>query len=355
MMRIKAPYLLFLGDGDRAKTASGVHRWRPDRCLAQMRLPGCSVDLGLPDMAVQPARAAGAETLLLGTAPAGGQLPEAWVGLVAEALLAGLDVASGLHVRLSDVPQLRRAAEASGRRILDVRHPNQTFSVGSGTRRPGRRVLTVGTDCGVGKMFTSLAIEQGLRAQGADVDFRATGQTGILIAGSGVAVDAVVADFIAGAAEWLAPAAADAHWDVIEGQGSLFHPAFAGVTLGLLHGSQAQDLVLCHEAGRARMLGFADFAVPSLGAAVALYEQMAQRTCPEARVVGISLNTASLSEPEAGRHLRRAAEETGLPCVDPLRSTGAGRTGAGRTEPGRTEPARIGVSPLVDALLSRSR
>lgn len=170
-------------------------------------------------------------------------------------------------------------------------------------------------------MYASLAIEAEMRRRGIPADFRATGQTGILIAGAGVAVDAVVSDFVAGAAEWLAPASSDEHWDVIEGQGSLFHPAYAGVTLGLVHGSQAEALVLCHEAARKNVIGYPTFPLPTFGECIEAYERAARLTCPRSRCIGLSINTSRLGEKEAESYLRRAEEETGLPCVDPVRGS----------------------------------
>jgi uncharacterized NAD-dependent epimerase/dehydratase family protein len=240
-----------------------------------------------------------------------------------EALEAGLDLACGLHARLNDVPELSERAERLGRRLHDVRHPQGKLIVGTGERRSGKRILTVGTDCSIGKMFTSLSIEKEMAARGFKVDFRATGQTGILIAGSGISVDAVVSDFISGATEMLSPAAEDDHWDVVEGQGSLMHPSFAGVSLGLLHGAQPDFLVLCHQPGRAHMRGLPHRKLPSLRDCLDLNLQAARLTQPEARWLGISLNTRMLSEAEARAEMERVANEFNLPCVDPAR-TGVG-------------------------------
>ncbi len=246
-MSIEHPYLLFLGDAAdqlAAKTAQGIAHWRPDWCLGQLRLPGCNADLGLADLSLEQAAEAGARTLVIGVANRGGVISEAWVAVLEQALRLGMDLAAGLHNRLADVPSLAATAEQHGRRLFDVRHPTREFEVANGRKRAGKRLLTVGTDCSVGKMYASLALEREMRAQGLNADFRATGQTGILIAGDGISVDAVVADFIAGSIEWLAPANDPDHWDVIEGQGSLFHASFAGVSLGLMHGAQADALVL---------------------------------------------------------------------------------------------------------------
>ena len=257
-MAIERPYLLFLGDVPdplAAKTAYGVVDWRRDWCLGQMRLAGCKADTGLPDMTLADAQAAGAKTFVVGAVNAGGVLPEHWITSIVQAIEAGLDVASGLHDRLASFPAIRQAAEEHGVQLHDVRHAARNFATGKGTRRPGKRILTVGTDCSVGKKYAALALEAEMTRRGFDAEFCATGQTGVLIAGRGVAIDAVAADFISGAVEWIAPAAPENHWQLVEGQGSLFHPSFAGVTLGLLHGAQPDFFVVCHEPTRTTMRG----------------------------------------------------------------------------------------------------
>jgi uncharacterized NAD-dependent epimerase/dehydratase family protein len=331
-VQIEHPYLLFLGDAPdqlAAKTAAGVRHWRPAWCKGQLRLPGCRADLGLPDMTVEAAAEAGVRTLVIGVANRGGRFAAGWREVMVRAVELGLDIASGLHQRVGDIPELREAAGRHGRRIFDVRHPGRDIELGTGERRSGRRLLTVGTDCSVGKMFTSLAIEREMRARGLDADFRATGQTGILIAGSGISVDAVVADFVSGAVEELAPANAPDHWDLIEGQGSLFHASFAGVSLGLLHGSQADALVMCHEPGRPHIRGLRHFRLPELEDCIALNERCARLTNPEARVVAIACNTSAIDADAAKAELARLAERFGMPAVDPVRS---------------------GVAPIVDIL-----
>lgn len=249
-MAIEQPYLMFLGDAAdqlAAKVANGVRMWRPEWCVGQFRLPGCNADLGLPDMTIEEAAAAGVKTIVVGVANRGGIIPDAWVESLVRGLELGMDVASGLHNKVAEIPAIADAANANGRKLFDVRHPTRSFDVAKGTKRPGKRLLAVGTDCSVGKMFAALAVEREMQARGMKATFRATGQTGIFIAGDGVSVDAVVADFISGATEWLCPPNDDDHWDVVEGQGSLFHASFAGVSMGLLHGSQADALVMCHE------------------------------------------------------------------------------------------------------------
>ena len=321
-MSIEHPYLLFLGDAAdqlAAKTAQGIAHWRPEWCLGQLRLPGCNADLGLADLSLEQAVEAGARTLVIGVANRGGVISEAWVAVLEQALRLGMDLAAGLHNRLADVPRLAATAEQHGRRLFDVRHPTREFEVANGRKRAGKRLLTVGTDCSVGKMYTSLAMEREMRAQGLNADFRATGQTGILIAGDGISVDAVVADFIAGSIEWLAPANDPDHWDVIEGQGSLFHASFAGVSLGLMHGAQADALVLCHEPTRSHMRGLPDYALPGLKECLEANLAAARLTNPAVAAVGVAVNTSQMAEGTAGGLLRQIEDDLGLPASDPFK------------------------------------
>jgi uncharacterized NAD-dependent epimerase/dehydratase family protein len=326
-MEIRHPYLLFLGDASdqlAAKTAQGVAQWRPDWCLGQLRLDGCNADLGLKDMALEEAVAAGARTLVVGVANRGGVIPETWSEMLGRALGLGLDLASGLHGKLADLPGLAAAAARNDASLFDVRHPSQTFEVANGRKRPGKRLLTVGTDCAVGKMFTALALENEMQARGMNADFRATGQTGILIAGSGVSVDAVVADFISGATEWLTPANDDDHWDLVEGQGSLFHASYAGVSLGLLHGAQPDALVLCHEPTRSHLRGLPNYPVPDLEACLEANLAAARLTNPAVVCHGVAVNTSLLAADAAKACLAGIEERLGLPAVDPVKD-GVGR------------------------------
>jgi uncharacterized NAD-dependent epimerase/dehydratase family protein len=320
-MEIEKPYLLFLGDAPdelAAKTAKGIVDWRRDWCVGQLRFPGCKADTGLADLDIPAARDKGARTLIIGVANAGGVLPAHWTGTIVAAIEAGMDVASGLHMRLGDNPEIAAAAEKHGRKLFDVRHSAERFATGKGVKRPGKRLLTVGTDCSVGKKYTALALERAMCARGFDADFRATGQTGVFISGRGVSVDAVVADFIAGAAEWLTPANAPDHWDVVEGQGSLFHPSFAGVTLGLLHGAQPDAFVVCHEPTRTHMRGVAH-PLPTIGEVIDLTVACGKLTNPAIRCVGIAINTERLTEDEARRVIAETERAEGLPATDPVR------------------------------------
>lgn len=324
---IEPPYLLFLGDAPdalAAKVAQGIRDWRPEAAIGQYRMQGCKADLGLPDMGIAEAAAAGARTLVVGVANRGGVISPAWISVLTEALAAGMDLASGLHNLLRDEPELIAAAMAHRRALHDVRVPPHRYPIANGRRRRGRRCLAVGTDCSVGKMYTALAMEREMRARGIKASFRATGQTGILITGDGVPLDAVVADFMAGAIEWLTPENDADHWDLIEGQGSLFHASYSGVTLALIHGGQPDALVLCDEPTRPHMRGLPDYRLPSLEALRDLALATARIVNPEVRVTGISVNTAGLGEAAALEHLAEVEARMGLPAVDPFRQ-GAGR------------------------------
>jgi len=283
-----------------------------------LRLPACKADLGIPNLTIEQAVAQGARTFVIGTVSPGGVLPAEWTDVVVAALAAGMDVASGLHTPLESVPGIVEAAVRYGRRLVNVRLPDRVFATGSGNKRPGKRLLTVGTDCSVGKKYTALCIEREMRQRGMSAEFCATGQTGILIAGRGVSIDAVVADFISGAAEWLTPAAAPDHWQVVEGQGSLFHPSFAGVSLGLLHGAQPDAFVVCHEPTRTTMRNVSS-PLPSIEQVIEATVLAGRLTNPNIRCVGVAVNTAALSEAEAWQLLEQTAHRLRLPTTDPVR------------------------------------
>ncbi|MFP4004404.1 MAG: DUF1611 domain-containing protein, partial [Alphaproteobacteria bacterium] len=281
---------------------------------------GGQLTLGLPVLSPREARARGARAVVIGVASIGGVLAPSWIPHLVAALEAGLDIISGMHRPLAEHTELKEAAGRHGCRLIDVRRPPPGLTVGTGRKRSGKRLLTVGTDCALGKKYTALSLTRAFRAWGVAADFRASGQTGIIIAGEGIAIDAVVSDFVSGAAEALSPDADDRHWDVIEGQGSLFHPSYAGVSLGLLHGSQPDVFVLCHQAGRTHTLGMPEpLALPGLGEAILVHLLHARRTNPAAKCGGISLNTAHLSEKEAQAEMEAVSNRTGLPCADPLR------------------------------------
>ncbi|MEP3046040.1 MAG: N-acetyltransferase DgcN [Roseibium sp.] len=320
-MEIARPYVLFLGDVQdalAAKTATGIVDWRKDWCIGQVRLPGCAADTGLPDMTIADAAKAGAKTFIIGAVNAGGRLPDHWIESIIEAIDAGMDVASGLHVRLEDFPEICEAAVKHGCELHDVRHNKLTFATGKGTKRSGKRILAVGTDCSVGKKYTALAMDKAMNERGYKSTFCATGQTGIFISGRGISLDAVIADFIAGAAEWLSPETDEDHWQIIEGQGSLFHPSFAGVTLGLLHGSQPEGFIVCHEPTRTKLRGV-ESPLPTIEQVIDMTIQCGRLNNPDIRCIGIAVNTAALEEDEARAYLAKVGEQHGLPATDPVR------------------------------------
>ncbi len=322
-LTIQKPYLLFIGDvteGESAKMADGIARWTPENVVGKLSLEGGKVNLDLPELSLKEAVELGAKTLVIGVVNSGGFIPEHWTKTFLQALEAGLDIASGMHKKLEDLPDVAETAQKYGRKLWNVRHPNYYPPIGTGEKRTGKRLLTVGTDCSVGKMFTALAINKALKNKGIKSDFRATGQTGILIEGSGVPIDAVIADFISGGAEMVAPENEPDHWDIIEGQGSLFHPSFAGVTIGLIHGSQPDALVLCHKPTRKWMRGVSEgsYQLPDLQVCMDLNLEVARRTNPNAKFVGLSINTSEMETTEAKNYLKDLEEKYGLPTVDPL-------------------------------------
>ncbi len=327
---IETPYLLFLGDAPdalAAKVAQGIRDWRPENCVGQYRMEGCKADLGLQDMDLAAAVAAGAKTLVVGVANRGGVISPAWKKVLVQALEEGLDLASGLHNLLRDEADLVAVAAATGRSLHDVRVPEVAFPIADGKPRSGKRVLAVGTDCSVGKMYTTLALDKSMREAGMKSTFRATGQTGILITGDGVPLDAVVADFMAGSIEWLTPANDADHWDVIEGQGSLYHVSFSGVSMALIHGGQPDALILCHEPTRTHMRGLPDYKLPSLEAVRESALAMARVANPGCVVAGVSINTQHMGEAEAAEYCAEVEAQLGLPTVDPFRH-GAARLAA---------------------------
>jgi uncharacterized NAD-dependent epimerase/dehydratase family protein len=316
------PYLLFLGDiveATYAKTAFGLRDWVPEQCIGEFACAGATVTTGLPVMTPAQAYEKGARGLVIGVANSGGFIPDIWIPSLLEGLEANLDIVSGMHTRLTDVPALKAAAESHGRKLIDVRQPPPGIPIATGRKRSGKRLLTVGTDCALGKKYTALALTRAFIERNTTADFRATGQTGILIAGGGIPIDAVVADFAAGAAEILSPDAAENHWDVIEGQGSLLHPVYAGVSLALLHGSQPDVIVVCHEPGRECLVGHPEFKLPSIEETIDLALRLGRRTNPAIRCAGISLNTSQMDAPSAERLMREESERLGLAVADPMR------------------------------------
>jgi uncharacterized NAD-dependent epimerase/dehydratase family protein len=329
---INTSYLLFLGDapdGLAAKVAQGIRDWRPEFCVGQYRMTGCKADMGLTDMTLTEARYAGARTLVIGVANRGGTISQDWKKVLVQALESGFDLASGLHNLLCDEPDLVAAAKANGRALHDVRVPSVHYPIANGIKRQGKRCLAVGTDCSVGKMYTAMCMEREMRDRGMNATFRATGQTGILITGNGVPLDAVIADFMAGSVEYLTPDNDVDHWDLIEGQGSLFHVSYSGVTMALIHGGQPDALILSHEPTRTHMRGLPDYDLPSLEALRDMALPLARIANPSCQVVGISVNTKAMQDDVARDYLAEIEMRMGLPATDPF---------------------RYGSGPLVDAL-----
>ncbi|PKP69849.1 MAG: DUF1611 domain-containing protein [Alphaproteobacteria bacterium HGW-Alphaproteobacteria-5] len=316
------PYLLFLGDIEEpayAKTALGLRDWAPEKCVGELRLGEAAVSTGLAPLTPAEAHARGARALVIGVANPGGVIPPNWRAALVEALETGLDIIGGMHTRLADIPELAQTAARLGRRLIDVRVPPADISVGTGRKRSGKRLLTVGTDCALGKKYAALALYRAFAARGVAADFRATGQTGIMIAGGGMPMDAVVSDFEAGAAEMLSPDAAPDHWDVVEGQGALTHPAYAGVSLGLLHGTQPDVFVVCHDPGRTEMVGVPGYRLTSVEEIVELTILLGSRTNPAIRCGGFAFNTSAMDADVAAALMARESERLGLPVADPMR------------------------------------
>ena len=332
-----APRFLILADGDFApmtsKTANSVIRYLPDRTVGVLdrQQAGMTVQQvlgfggGIPVVgSMREGLALGPDAVLIGIAPQGGRLPEEWRGWLGEALDAGCDLWSGLHTFLGDDPVLAAKAKAGGRKLFDLRKPPADLPVASGAAKAVEPyvVLTVGTDCNVGKMTAQLQLTRQLNAAGLRTRFVATGQTGIMIEGWGIAVDAVIADFVAGAAERLVlQGSTDADVVLVEGQGSINHPGYSAVTLGLLHGSCPDGLILCHQSTREYIGDYRPAAwlrIPPLREYVRLYETIGSAVHPT-KVIGISLNTYDMSDDEARHACEAASRETGVPATDPVR------------------------------------
>lgn len=324
---IRKPYLLFLGDAPdqlAAKVAQGIADWRPEHVVGQLRLDGCKADVGVPDLGLNDAWEKGARTLVVGVANRGGVIPESWLDVLKEALETGFDLANGQHNLLRDQDVLRETARRNDRTLHDVRVPTVAYPIANGKRRAGKRCLAIGTDCSIGKMYTGLAMDREMRTRGRKSTFRPTGQTGILITGNGVPLDAVVADFMAGAIECLTPDNDSDHWDHIEGQGSLFHVSYSGVTMALIHGGQPDAIILAHEPTRTHMRGLPHYGLPTLEDLRDIALPVARVANPNVRICGISVNTSALDDDEAVRSCEEIEERMGLPTVDPFRH-GAGR------------------------------
>jgi uncharacterized NAD-dependent epimerase/dehydratase family protein len=323
------------GDAHYGKTARGVLRYGPDPTVAILdsTRPG-EARGGIPIVAtVEESLPLAPTTALVGVATQGGRFPPAWRELLKACIAAGLDIENGLHEFLSDDPELAELAAGRGVELRDLRRPPSDLNVPTGENLeiPAWIALTVGSDCAIGKKTVALELDLEARRRGLRSVFVPTGQTGIAIAGWGIAVDAVISDFLAGAAERLVVEGHERGGELllVEGQGSLSHPAYSGVTLGLIHGSAPHAFVLCHRAGATEIDGYPGHPLPGLRELVELHERISLPLRP-ARVAGLALNTAHLQEGEARAAIDAAAQETGLPADDPV---------------------RFGAGPLLDALL----
>lgn len=331
-----------------AKTAVGVMRYSPDTVVAVVdsvhagetadQTLGGDIGVGVPVVAtVDDALGYQPDTLLIGIAPIGGKLPDAWRPGILRALEAGLTVVSGLHFFLGDDPELASAAQAHNATIWDVRRPPdalaQRIREGQPHRPGSHTVYFCGTDCNVGKMTAAFELWREAQRRNLSAGFAATGQTGIMISGEGIPVDRFISDFVSGAVEAMTVDFAERYdWVFVEGQGSLMHPAYSAVTLGLLHGAAPDLLILCHQAGRTAVHGYEDTPIPSLNKTREIYETAAGWLKP-ATVVAVALNTYGMSDAEARAAIEATQQETGLPTTDPV---------------------RFGAGALLDALLAHS-
>ena len=334
---MSVPRHLIVADGDfgpmTSKTANSVIRYQPDRVVAVLDREHAGKTVAdvlgfggsIPVVAtMREGLALGANSVLVGIAPQGGRMPDEWRDWLREALEAGCDVVSGLHTFLADDPVLAAAAAASGKQITDIRRPPANLPIASGKAKETKalRVLTVGTDCNVGKMTAQLQLVGQLNARGIKTNFVATGQTGIMIEGWGIGVDAVVADFIAGATEQITLRGAEgADVVLVEGQGSINHPGYSGVTLGLMHGACPDAMILCHQASREYLGDYRKASwlkIPPLSQYVKWYEEIGGAVHPT-KVIGIAMNTYDLDDAAARAACDAATRDTGLPCTDPVR------------------------------------
>lgn len=322
MFTLKPPYLLMVDGAEdlevATKTASGIIFWRKDLCLGQLKTENTRVRLDLPLLTLEKAVEKGCRSLVVGVANFGGILLPEWTPIFLDAINNGLNIISGLHQRVSDIKNVHEAAIRKGVTIVELRTNKFNATTATGRKREGKRLLTVGSDCGVGKMFTALAIAKNLQCKNIDCTFRATGQTGILISGKGLAFDALKVDYVAAAVEALTPDNKEEHWDIIEGQGSILHPV-CSVVLTLLHASQPDALVMCHDISRKNLYHYPDYAVPELSECLKANLAAAQFTNPKSRFVGIALNTSRLEEEHAVNLVNELEQKHQLPCTDPIR------------------------------------
>lgn len=310
-----------------AKTAASVIRYRTDEVVAVLDSTTAGGDLqsllgvgrGLPIVAQLSEAPGEPNTLLLGIAPPGGKIPPSWRAIILEAISRRMDILSGLHDFVSDDPEFAAAAAARGVKLIDVRkNDEKTIARRVGINPNCLRVHTVGHDCSIGKMCVALEVTHALKQRGYDAKFIATGQTGIMVEGDGLPIDCIVADFVAGAAEKLVLQNQHHQILLVEGQGSLVHPSYSGVTLGLLHGCMPQGLILCYEVGRERVTGIESMAIPPLAEIKRLNEMMANVMCPS-EVLGIGMNSRRVSAEQAEVERASKVAEFGLPVCDVFR------------------------------------
>jgi len=312
-----------------SKTAACILRYRPDKVVALLDRERAGTDpaealgvgRGIPIVAsVAEALRYEPTCLLIGIAPVGGGLEGHWRGPLRDAIAAGLDVISGLHLMLNDDPELAAMAAQHGVTLHDVRRPPDDIPVGRNLARalPVKRVLCVGTDCNTGKMVAAFELAEALRRRGRDARFIATGQTGIMLSGCGIAIDRVVSDFVPGAVELMLRENQDAEVALIEGQGSLIEPAYSGVTLGLIHGSAPDAMILVHHATRTTLIHHHAVPIPPLSELIELHERVTRPLYPS-KVVGIALNTVGLDDNGARAAIERVEADVGLPATDCVR------------------------------------
>ncbi|HEU4941893.1 MAG TPA: DUF1611 domain-containing protein [Gaiellaceae bacterium] len=324
------------GDPHYGKTMRGIVAYAPDPVVAILDSERAGETYrDIPVVAtVEEATSYGPTTATVGVATQGGRFPPAWRELLKDSIRAGLDVESGLHEFISEDAELTALAREQGVELRDLRKPPPDLNVptGENLRVPAKIVLTVGSDCAIGKKTVAVELDLAARERGLKSVFVPTGQTGIAIAGWGIAVDAVVADFLAGAAERLVVEGAARGGELlwVEGQGSLAHPAYSGVTMGLIHGSAPHAYVLVHKARATHVEGYPEHPLPELRDLIELHERCSLRLRP-AKVAAIALHTGGLDEADARAEIARVAEETGLPTDDPV---------------------RFGADPILDAILT---
>lgn len=319
MYNLPKPYLIYLGRSQTkysAKIADALMTWSKDDVKSYYAHPDCKVKYDLPFTTPEEAVKYGVKSLVIAFANSGGFLTDEDIKIAARALKSGLNVISGMHKKLEDYPEIKEALKITKAKVFNLRFHNIELKTDDSEKRPGKRILTVGTDCSVGKMFATLALDAELKNRQLKSKFCATGQTGIILSGEGIAIDAVIADFISGAAAYLSPATNELDYYVIEGQGSLHHPSFAGVSLGLLHGSQPDHLVLCHDHLRTKMR-HTNFNLPSIDETIELNLITAKRVNPNVCFKGIVLNLSGIDNLEEKHKIRDFYEDKyNLPVSD---------------------------------------